>query len=131
MGNQSASLEGAEELLTDATHQRGRDKYSQRLKHKAGFVEAIQNFTGSLDLGTAAEPGLADGGIRVAVRKRPLDQAETESGQFDAVTCGSHSCWVHAALMRVKATASTFGKLTGAGAGGPAEPLCGAFAVRV
>ena len=58
MGNQAASLEGAEELLTDSTHQRGRDKHSQRIKHRAAFAAAIEEFElteSSRALGIAAQ----------------------------------------------------------------------------
>lgn len=103
MGAESSTLAGAEALLVDGEHHRGRGKVAQRREHRIEFEAAIAAFNAERRAGEpAAAAAAVDSGqrIRVAVRKRPLFPHETAKGDFDAVCCSSGGVWMHRTMMR-------------------------------
>ena len=80
----------------------GHDKHSQRRKHRAAFQEEIARFrTEEVAAQAARRPRPPSaGGIKVVVRKRPLFEHEAADGDFDTVTAGGGSVWLHDCEMR-------------------------------
>ena len=75
MGAESSTLAGAEALLVDGEHHRGRGKVAQRREHRIEFEAAIAAFNAERRAGEpAAAAAAADSGQRIRVRS-PLPWA--------------------------------------------------------
>ena len=94
MGAQAAKLSGA-------TEKEGiQDINFYRLKHASGFEAGISDFQSREEIATSQSSRSAFGmgtvkGMRVVVRKRPINDKELGAGAFDVLSRSDDTLWVH------------------------------------